>query len=704
MDTDALLEQVKRLRKEIDEHNQHYYLHDKPIITDAQYDALVLQLAKLESDNPVLQQNSLINKVGGGILKKFKKIKHLRRMLSLSNIFEEHEIEEFLQRVKRFLSSDEQLEIVVEPKIDGVSFSAVYEGGVLKEAATRGDGEYGEDITQNILTINTLPHKVEIKDLFEVRGEIYISKSDFLVLNSKKEALSEDLFANPRNAAAGSLRQLDSGITASRPLKYYVWGGYIDGVNRQYDMLHKFGQMGFIVNPEIRVCNNADEIYLAYQRIMSLRSSLEYDIDGVVYKVNNLDLQNRLGEVGKAPRWAVAHKFPAITAITRVLDIVVQVGRTGAITPVAILEPVNIGGVIVQRATLHNEDEIVRKDIMIGDLVNVHRAGDVIPKVLSSIPEARTGVESKFVMPSQCPICNSPIVCDGDVVKRCSGNLRCQGQAVQSISHFVSKEGVNIDGLAIKQIEELYDKGVVTSVCDIFTLPDRLNSIVPPLDLWDGWGEKSVLNLIASIEKSRSIPLDKFIFALGIRFVGAGNSRILAKYFKNIDNLMMIKDSDVECLTQIDGIGQKTAKSVMEFFQDAYNLQMLQQLNNELEICDINQDDAVKKTVLTGKKVVFTGSLSSMSRAEAKIVAEQMGAIVSSSISEKTDVLVYGSDSGSKLKKAMELNIALYNEEQWLSAITTKGVATRSLLTFGPYLLIIMLNHFIYFKALYALL
>ncbi len=664
--------EIDRLRAEILEHDTKYFELDKPSITDDEYDALKRRLEELEERNPEFADLfSPTVKVGGKALAKFAKVQHKTPMLSLANAFSEEDIRDFIERVQKFLGTpDAEIELIAEPKIDGLSFSAIFAHGELKVAATRGDGEFGEDVTQNIKTIETMPKEVPFNETFEVRGEVYIDKNDFLQLNEQRSNAGKDLFANPRNAAAGSLRQLDPQITAMRPLKYFVWGGSISGVNSQSELLAKFKALGFAVNPSIKIAQNSRDLINYYQEFLENRADLEYDVDGVVYKVNSFALQDRLGVLSRSPRWAIAHKFPAAKAFTRILDIIIQVGRTGALTPVAVLEPVGIGGVIVQRATLHNEEDIERKDVRIGDLVEIQRAGDVIPQVLRVELNKRPMGSKAFIMPQICPICGSAAIKDpADAIRRCSGGLNCEAQIIERLKHFVSRDALNIDGLGEKQIEELYENGLIRSPVDIFTLEQRAKYIEPHIETWEGWGRKSVENLFQSIDSAKNVDLDKFIYALGIRLVGEATAKILAKTFLSIDVLMNVCSSNeaMELLTNIDGIGQKVASYLIEFLSNENNIILIGELKQIITVKDFSRESIASK--ISGKKVVFTGTLAKMSRQEAKASAERLGAIVSSSVSIKTDFVVCGTEAGSKLKQATELGVKILSEDEWLDLI-----------------------------------
>lgn len=686
--------EIEELQEEIAKHDSAYHTLDAPLISDAQYDKLRQKLENFYDEYPQFFKEN-INKVGGKTLDIFKKIKHAKPMLSLSNGFSREDIQDFIDRINRFLGLDKKeaptlfedqnnIDFFCETKIDGLSFSARYEKGKLKYVATRGDGEEGEDVTQNAMTIKNFPHELDVKnppEIFEIRGEIYMGKNDFAKLNLKQEEIGGKIFANPRNAAAGSLRQLDPQITASRNLSYFAYAiGEVSkdfNCNSQSELHKKLKEFGFRSEPHSRLCCNINEIIDLYEKISDQRYELDYDIDGMVYKVNDFKLQERLGYVSRSPRFAIAHKFPAEKTKTRIEKIVIQIGRTGALTPVAHLTPVNIGGVMVSRATLHNQDEITRKDIREGDLVLVQRAGDVIPQVLEVDLSKRPTDSHIFNFPKKCPVCQSEIIkSEDDVVLRCSGGISCAAQLKELLKHFVSKDAFDIAGLGKKQIENFFDEGRIKNFADIFTLEKRDSQSAQPLINKEGWGEKSTQNLFFAINQKRIISLEKFIYAIGIRHVGQVISKLIASHFisyKNFRNKMaeMAKLSDDELsqnhdyqdFTAIDGIGEKMARSITDYFLDKKNLQMIDDVAQELTIQDaviIHSDSA-----LAGKSIVFTGTLSRMTRAEAKKKAEELGMKVVGSVSSKTDYVVAGEDSGSKLKKAQELSLKILTEEEW---------------------------------------
>jgi DNA ligase (NAD+) len=607
-------------------------------------------------------------------------------MLSLGNLFADEELFEFVARVKRFLGTSEEIAFTAEPKIDGLSCSLRYEGGVLVSAATRGDGAVGEDVTANARTIAEIPRKLAgAPAILEVRGEIYMGKEDFAALNARQAELSEKVFANPRNAAAGSLRQLDPKITARRPLKFfaYAWGEISERpATTQMDMLEAFRGFAFTVNPLTILCESAEQMLEHFRRIEGARATLGYDIDGVVYKVNRLDLQARLGFVARAPRWAMAHKFPAEKATTELLDIEIQVGRTGALTPVARLKPVTVGGVVVANATLHNEDEIKRKDIRIGDTVIVQRAGDVIPQIVSVVHHAEGATPYKF--PEVCPVCGSaalreidPKTGEPDAVRRCTGGLVCAAQAVEKLRHFCSRNAFDIEGLGDKQIAFFFDKGLIRTPADIFTLEARDRESLTKIDNYEGFGKVSTRKLFAAIAARRTVALNRFIYALGIRHVGETNAirfaRAYEKFeaFRAVARLAAAGTPEREQLNAIDGIGDVVAEAVADFFIEPHNETALDALLAEVTPTPM---PAVKsESPVAGKTIVFTGSLEKMTRDEAKALAERLGAKVSGSISKKTDLLVAGADAGSKLAKARELGVETLDEEGWLRLAGVAG-------------------------------
>jgi DNA ligase (NAD+) len=674
-----------RLGEEIAAHDKRYYTEDAPIVSDAEYDALRLRYEALEAAFPELATpDSLTKKVGATPSEKFAKVRHRVPVLSLGNIFSEEEVADFVTRVRRFLglSPETPLAITAEPKIDGLSCSLRYESGKLVQAATRGDGYEGEDVTANVRTIGEIPHvfKGAAPEILEVRGEVYMTHADFAALNERQKEAGKTLFANPRNAAAGSLRQLDPSITASRPLHFfaYAWGEVSAlAASTQMGMIAAFKKFGFPVNPLMVLCHSAEELITHYRHIESLRARLGYDIDGVVYKVDSLALQNRLGFVSRAPRWAAAHKFPAEKATTVLRAIEINVGRTGALTPVARLDPVTVGGVVVSNATLHNEDEIARKDIRVGDTVTVQRAGDVIPQILGPILDKRPEDSKPYVFPEICPVCGSAAVREidpktgtADVVRRCTGGLVCTAQVVERLKHFASRNAFDIEGFGDKLIEQFFHDGLIKTPADIFTLEERERGGLLKLTEREGFGETSVRNLFNAIEARRTLPLNRFIYALGIRHVGETNARRLARHFETFEALRKIAKAASEGsearaeINNIEGIGEVVAEAVADFFAEKHNEDVLDALLDH--VTPVPMEAVASASPVAGKTVVFTGSLERMTRDEAKAMAERLGAKVAASVSKKTDLVVAGPGAGSKLAKAAELGIETISEEDWL--------------------------------------
>ncbi len=693
--------ELKRLALEIESHDKHYYQDDAPKISDADYDALRKRANAIEARFPELvTSESPSQKIGAQPSGRFAKVRHAVPMLSLGNAFSDEDVVDFVDRIRRFLKldADEIPAIVAEPKIDGLSLSLRYENGELVRAATRGDGTTGEDVTGNARTIKDIPNTLKgrkIPAACEVRGEIYMLKQDFLILNKKQAEADDTVFANPRNSAAGSLRQKDVSITASRPLKFfaYAWGEMSElPADTQHGMLAWMDKAGFVVNPLTKLCKDLDEVLAFYRKIGEDRASLGYDIDGVVYKIDRLDWQQRLGFVSRNPRWAVAHKFAAEQATTILNGIDIQVGRTGALTPVARLAPVTVGGVVVQNATLHNEDYIkgigndgnpIRDgvDIRIGDTVVVQRAGDVIPQVVSVVLDKRPKNAKSYSFRQVCPACGSHAVREeGEAVRRCTGALICPAQTVERLRHFVSRNAFDIEGLGEKQVQEFFQDGLIMSPVDIFTLQKRDARSTSRLMQREGYGETSVRNLFAAIDARRSIELHRLIYALGIRHVGEGNAKLLARHYGTIDvfreaMLAAAKHGTGEGntseayqdLNDIGGVGEIVADAVVEFFAEPRNVKALGELLREIEVRPAEQPR--KSSPVSSKTVVFTGSLTKFTRDEAKAVAERLGAKVAGSVSKKTDYVVAGEDAGSKLTKARELGVAVLSEDDWLKLI-----------------------------------
>ena len=666
------------LREQLARHNVLYHQQDEPEISDAQYDALKRRLEDIEKVLPP-DMFSPSQAVGAKPLAGFHKIRHAVPMLSLSNAFSDEDVIDFAERVRKFLnlSADTVVEILAEPKIDGLSCSLRYENRKLVQAATRGDGEEGEDVTANIRTIDSIPKELPqtAPEVLEVRGEIYMTRDDFMTLNKAQEENGDKVFANPRNAAAGSLRQLDPTITAKRPLRFfgYALGEHsADFAATQAAVREKLASFGFDVPAPVTVAQTAKNLIAFHADVYAKRPDIPYDLDGIVYKVNDLAYQKRLGFVARAPRWATAHKFPAEQAETVLNAINIQVGRTGVLTPVAELEPVNVGGVIVSRATLHNQDEIQRKDIRAGDHVIIQRAGDVIPQVVRSIPERRPKDSIEFTFPTHCPECGSLAVREeGEVATRCTGGLICPAQAVERLKHFVSRLAFDIEGLGDKIIREFYDEKIIRTPGDIF----RLSAHAENLKTREGWGDLSVKNLLAAIEARRQIALDRFIYALGIRQVGQATAKKLARHYESLAHLTAemtaaydVDSASYQTLTAIDDIGPGVAKDLFMFFAEPHNLDVLADLQSELTIEDALIEDTSGSPV-HNKTVVFTGKMARLGREEAKAQAESLGAKVAGSVSKKTDYVIAGEDAGSKLKKATELGVTILTEDEWIELI-----------------------------------
>ena len=656
---------AQQLRKAINQHNYHYYVLDDPKVPDAEYDRLMQELIELESTYPELvTPNSPTQRVGAAPLPEFKDVKHIVPMLSLSNAFNEEDMQAFDKRVRDKLKLDNII-YSGETKLDGLAVNILYEDGELIKSATRGDGYVGEDITQNIKTILQIPLSlmgVKIPERIEVRGEVFITHKGFEQLNKKQKENNEKIFANPRNAAAGSLRQLDAKITAERPLSFFAYGiGEYKGeiiLNSHAQILEQLRLWGLPTSPESRLINGVSKCIEYYDSIGKRRTELEYDIDGVVFKVDSVLQQQQLGYVSRAPRWAIAYKYPPMEEITRVLDIEVQVGRTGALTPVARLAPVSVAGVTITNATLHNLDEIRRKDIRIGDWVYIRRAGDVIPEVVRVIKEKRKNV-TKFVMPERCPVCDAEVIKQPDeATYRCSGGISCSAQSTQAIIHFVSRKALNIDGLGEKLIVQLKETGLVKTVADLYELKfEQLVNL-------DRMGEKSANNIINAIDKSRSTTFERFIYALGIREVGEATARTLARHFKDIESIQI---ASVEELEQLPDVGPVVANNIHVFFQQIHNQEIINRLIAAKIHWDVSEGSREQK--FEGVSFVLTGTLSKMTREEAKEKLIALGAKVSGSVSNKTNYLVYGENPGSKYEKAMQLNIPALTEEQFLELI-----------------------------------
>ncbi len=684
-------EELAALAAEIARHDRLYHAEDAPEITDADYDALVRRNRAIEGRFPgLIRADSPSRQVGAEAAEGFAKLRHGVPMLSLDNAFDAADFAEFCARIRRFLAlpAEEVLRFVGEPKIDGLSINLTYEDGRFVRGATRGDGAEGEDVTANLRTLGDLPPRLKgafVPARIEIRGEVFMEKAAFLAFNAEQarriEAGEKGLrvFANPRNAAAGSLRQLDARITAGRPLKLfaYAMGEASEAPATTHSgWLERLQEWGFAVNPLSRLLATEDAAAAFQAEMAAARADLGYDIDGVVYKLDRLDWQERLGFVGRAPRWAIAWKFPAEQATTRLLEIQIQVGRTGALTPRAVMEPVNVGGVVVQHATLHNEDEIARKDVRIGDTVVLQRAGDVIPQIVAVVPEKRPPDSVPYAFPTVCPACGSHAVRpEGEVVRRCTGGLVCPAQTVERLIHFVSRRAMDIEGLGIENIQKLFDEGLVKSPADIF----RLERHAEAMRQWEGWGAKSkkpeearkVPNLLAAIEARRRVPLDRFIFALGIRRIGEANAKLLARHYHSLPEwrqamleARIIGSEAREQLGSIQGIGPAIAEELVEFFAEPRNLAALDDLASEVTP-EAVAGPAAGDSPVAGKTIVFTGTLETMSRPEAEARAEALGAKVTKSVSKKTDFVVVGTDAGSKATKAAELGLRVLTEEEW---------------------------------------
>ncbi|NWG02178.1 MAG: NAD-dependent DNA ligase LigA [Syntrophaceae bacterium] len=665
MAPEAIRKKVEKLREEIQYHNYRYYILDQPEISDAQYDRLMRELEKLEKEYPELRSpNSPTQRVGAPPLESFDIVRHTLPMLSLANAFDETEAKDFDKRVKKFLGTSQDIEYVAEPKLDGLAVELVYERGQFVVGSTRGDGVNGENITQNLRTIKTIPlqlirKEIPVPERLEVRGEVIMQLKKFYELNRKREEMGEPVFANPRNAAAGSVRQLDSKITAGRPLEIYCYGiGEIRGrtFKTHSEILQTFPKWGLRTNPNIEQCKNIEEVLEYYHKMNEKRESLPYEIDGIVIKVDRLDLQARLGEIARSPRWALAFKFQPKQETTKILDIIVQVGRTGALTPVAVMEPVKVGGVEVSRATLHNQDEIDKKDVRVGDTVLIQRAGDVIPEVVQVITTKRKGTEKKFRMPSKCPVCGAEVIKE-EAIHRCIG-LDCPAQLKGRIKHFASKRAMDIEGLGVKLIDQLVEKGLIRDVADLYYINKEA------LIALERMADKSAQNIIDAIEKSKTKPLSKFLYALGIRHVGETTAEDLSRHFPKLDDFFHLSKED---LMEVEGIGPEVAASVHQFFRDKKNKESIELLKKAG--VKVIEPKAKEKGALAGKTFVFTGALKMFGRDEARNLVESLGGMTVSSVSKKVDYVVVGEDPGSKFDKAKELGIKTLTEDEFKKLI-----------------------------------
>lgn len=656
-----IVDEVERLHAEINTHNYNYYVKDQPTIPDAEYDRLFRRLQELESAHPeLIIPDSPTQRVGAAPLPAFEEVRHDVPMLSLGNAFTEEELHAFDKRIRDRLKTDDTIEYAVEPKLDGLAVSLLYEDGKLVRGATRGDGYTGENITQNIRTVKSVPLRLQgdYPKVLEVRGEVFMSKAGFEKMNAEARERGAKVFANPRNAAAGSLRQLDSRITAARPLEVYCYSiGRIEGVEppaTQSEMLAALKRWGLRVNPESKVVQGVEGCWRYYQDIGRKRDRLPYEIDGVVYKVNSLELQERLGFVSRAPRWAIAHKFPAQEELTTLQAVEFQVGRTGALTPVARLQPVSVGGVTVSNATLHNMDEIERKDVRVGDTVIIRRAGDVIPEVVSVVPERRPKGARKISLPKHCPVCGSDIVrAEGEAVARCTGGLYCPAQRKEAIKHFASRKALDIEGLGDKLVDQLVDQNHIRHVDDLFSLTQE------QLSALERMGDKSAVNLIAALQKSKNTTLPRFIYALGIREVGEATAIALANHFGDLDKLM---NADAEALQAVPDVGPVVAEHVATFFDQQHNREIVAKLVEAgIHWPRIKAASATAKP-LSGKTYVLTGTLVGMTREEAKEKLQLLGAKVAGSVSKSTTAVIAGENPGSKLAKAESLGVPVLDE------------------------------------------
>lgn len=689
LDPQEAAAELQALAARIEAHDRAYYEMDAPTLDDAAYDALRQRNAAIEAKFPdLVRPDSPSKRVGAAPAEKFGKINHTIAMLSLDNVFSDAEVVEFTDRVRRFLRwpETEAIAFTAEPKIDGLSCSIRYQAGKLVQAATRGDGRTGEDVTANVRTIRDVPEMLKGAGwpaTVEVRGEIYIPNAEFAAMNAAQEAAGKPVYANPRNAAAGSLRQLDAAISAARPLRFfaYAWGETDTRIaDSQMQAVHKFGEWGFSVNPHMQLCQNAAAMIDVYRGIEAARASLGYDIDGVVYKVDRLDLQARLGFVSRSPRWAMAHKFPPEQASTTLENIEIQIGRTGALTPVAKLKPVTVGGVVVSNASLHNADEITRLDVRVGDQVLLQRAGDVIPQIVKVLNPDDAQRGPAFAFPTHCPCpLKTLAVRELDektgapgVITRCSGEFACPFQRVRRLEHFVSRRAFDIEGFGKKQIAAFFEEGIVKEPADIFTLPARKEAL--KLHRRDGWGGTSVANLFAAIEARRTISLERLLIALGIRHVGQTTARLLSTSYLSWQHfhsaMLAAQNPEGEAFMQLvnlDGIGMVMAEAIVQFFAEPHNEGLVERLLAQIKVEDATPPKS--DSIVAGKTVVFTGKLEHMSRDEAKAKAAALGAKVAGSVSAKTNIVVAGPGAGSKLKKAAELGVTVMSEEEWLALI-----------------------------------
>jgi len=684
MNEKEALKELERLREEINYHNYRYYILDSPVISDAEYDRLFKKLQEIEKKFPhLITPDSPTQKVGAKPLSEFKTISHTIPMLSLNNANTIEDAKEFDERVKRFLETKEEIEYVAEPKMDGLAIELVYVNGIFTAGSTRGDGYRGEDVTLNLKTVKSIPLKLippkppfikggeggfyPVPSRVEVRGEVFIPIKEFERLNREREERGEPAFANPRNAAAGSVRQLDSKITAARPLDIYCYGiGVIEGAKfkTHWDILHVLKGWGLKVNPFIKICKGIDEVIKYHEDMEEKRDIIPYELDGVVIKVNSLDLQDRLGILTRSPRWAVAYKFKARQETTKVKDIIVGVGRTGALTPVAVLEPVEVGGVTVERATLHNQGEVDRKDVMVGDWVVIQRAGDVIPEVVMVIKDKRNGKEKPFKLPDKCPLCGSAVIKEG-AIHRCTGGLSCPAQLKEGIRHFASKRAMNIEGLGDRHIDQLVEKSVIKDIADLYSLKKG------DITELERWADKSAENLLNQIEKSKNTTLSRLIYALGIRQVGEHMAKVLSDNFDSLDELMK---ADYDSLIEIHEIGPETAESIVTFLKEGHNRNVIEKLKRAGVKTERQEARSKKQEDLRfkDKQFVLTGTLSGFTREEAKALIENLGGRVTSTVNKNTDYVIIGTEPGSKYDKAKELGVKMLNKDEFKDLLDRK--------------------------------
>ena len=671
--SNSIKKKIEELREKIRYHNYQYYVLNNPIISDSEYDQLMKELIELEKRYPqYISSSSPTQRVGIEPVSEFITVKHIAPMLSLSNAFSDEELIAFDQRIKKLIPQ-QKINYVVEPKIDGLAIALVYENGIFIRGATRGDGVMGEDITSNLRTIKTIPLKLFGKDIpprIEVYGEVYMKKSDFKKLNNERMKKEESLFANPRNAAAGSVRQLDPRITAQRHLDTFIYRGtFVEGYkfNNHMEVLNYLKEIGFKVNPHIKLCQDIGEAINYSQQWTEKKEELDYEIDGMVIKINSLRMREELGSTTRSPRWAIAYKFPAQQTTTKIRNIIVQVGRTGALTPVALLDPVKISGSVVQRATLHNEDEIRRKDVRIGDTVLIQKAGEVIPEVVKVIKEKRTGKEKKFTMPSECPVCGTKVFRpEGEVVSRCN-SLSCPAQIKERIRHFASRDALDIEGLGPAIIDQLVEKRLIRDISDLYFL--KRENIIS----LERMAEKSADNLLNAIKKSKKKFLDHLIYGLGIRYVGVHTSEVITRYYPTLDEF---KKTNLEELIEINEIGPKIAESIILFFKEKENLDIIERLRNAGLNFGQEEEKMEKEKgtqILTGKQFVLTGTLREFTRTKAKEMISELGGRVTVSVSKRTDYVVAGKDPGSKYEKAKKIGVPIINEEEFKRIINNRS-------------------------------